>query len=127
MHEYRYARYLLDRAAEAQAAGAPGAERDLREAALYARRAAMFEYRPALSWSEAAAALAALGDVDGARDALSRASDADRGNVALALRAARQEALAGRCVEARRRIGVTPPAEPALRAQFDAVLARCPR
>lgn len=124
--EHRYARYLRERAEEAQAAGAPEAERDLREAATYARSAAQNEYRVAQSWAEAAAALSAVGDLEGARAALHAASDADPGNPVLALRAARQDALAGDCDAARRRVGATPPQEPALRAQHDAVTARCP-
>ncbi|MEZ4389674.1 MAG: glycosyltransferase family 39 protein [Polyangiales bacterium] len=125
MHQYRYAQYVRERAEELQAAGDPSAVDELREAARFASFSGRAEYRPGLSWSEAAAAFSALGDVDSARDALTRGSDGAPTDYGLALRAARQESLAGRCAEALRRIGLTRPEDPSVRIQFDAVRARC--
>ena len=126
MHAYRYAKYLRERAEEAQAAGLPSGAADLEEAARYARFAGTAGYRPTLSWPEAAAAYAALGDIENARDALRRANEAEPANFILALRAARQDAIAGRCTQAVDRIGTRAPPEPALRLQYEAVQAMCP-
>lgn len=127
MHQYRYAKYLRENAEERLAAGDPQGEADLRTAASFAHFAGLAEYRPHLSFAEAAAALTLLGDVNAAREALSRASDAAPGDYGLALRAARQESLAGQCAAALRRIGATAPSDPPQRLQYEAVTSRCRR
>lgn len=127
MHQYRYAKYVRERGEELQSAGDPRGTDMLREAAGFASFAAQAEYRPSLSWPEAAAAYSALGDIERASVALSRASDATPTDLGLALRAARLESLGGRCGDALRRIGLNRPEDPSVQLQYDAVVSRCRR